>query len=378
MNITEVKKLIEKIPISSVLEAWDSKTIEGICPFHEDKTAGAFKYKDDKDGGFFKCFSCNCGGDKISFVEKYDGVDFKEAILRIARRFELINEKDYQDLSLNPIVQKPTRVKVKKIKNYKEAEIKSPEHLDRIYKIMMDIYGLNEAHKKYLLNRGIKENELKNYFSFSKIDGFFTYKMIEKHIKREDLIGVPGFYLENDILTSKDLNGIGIPLHNADGLITAIQIRKDKVEKGARYVFFSSPGKDGGCSCGSQVDIMNPHKNGSVFITEGHFKAKEISNHFKTTAISVQGVNNTKNLDMEIPKLLKKRKIRRFIIAFDADMMHNKNVKKAALKLQKQLEKYNIPTGFMVWDEKYGKGADDVIIAGKSEKFSFVKNLKEE
>jgi len=49
----------------------------GLCPFHSEKTP-SFVVNDD-DGGFFKCFGCGEGGDVLTFIQKIDGVDFKDA-----------------------------------------------------------------------------------------------------------------------------------------------------------------------------------------------------------------------------------------------------------------------------------------------------------
>ena len=46
-NFKEIKKSIEDIPISSILENWEPSTLEGKCCFHDDSNAGSFKYKDD-------------------------------------------------------------------------------------------------------------------------------------------------------------------------------------------------------------------------------------------------------------------------------------------------------------------------------------------
>jgi len=49
----------------------------GLCPFHQEKTA-SFCVSDDR--GFYKCFGCGESGDVLSFLQKINGVDFKEAI----------------------------------------------------------------------------------------------------------------------------------------------------------------------------------------------------------------------------------------------------------------------------------------------------------
>ena len=364
------------------MEAWDPETIDGKCCFHDDKEAGSFKYTDNgAKGGVFTCFCCGETGDKIDFVMKHDKVDFKEANLRIAARFGLIEESEYKKVSKNPstgpIIKKEIKPKVK----INESKRFPNWYLNNFYRDIAKLSGLSNKHKEYLLGRGVKENELEDYFTLKPFNEKF-FKLIEEKYgyHGQDFLGVPGFYYENRQVKGRDVRGIGILLKDTNDMVRAVQIRKDgKLQKGEiRYSFLSSTGFNFGCSCGAPADVVKPDCTGSVFITEGHFKAYRITDHFHKTAISVQGVNNTKCLDEIIPELLEKRAIRRFIIAFDADLMRKPEVKKAAIKLQKKLSKYEIPVRFMVWDEKYGKGADDVIINGNADKFQIVDSLKED
>lgn len=54
------------------------------CPFHHEKTA-SLKLWDDH----FKCFGCGYSGDVITFVQRYQMVDFPEAMEIINHEFEL-------------------------------------------------------------------------------------------------------------------------------------------------------------------------------------------------------------------------------------------------------------------------------------------------
>ncbi len=53
----------------------------GLCPFHSEKTP-SFSVVDDD--GFYHCFGCGVHGDAISFLREMDGLDFMEAIERLA------------------------------------------------------------------------------------------------------------------------------------------------------------------------------------------------------------------------------------------------------------------------------------------------------
>lgn len=47
------------------------------CPFHQEKTPSCALYEDTNS---YYCFSCQASGDHISFVQKTQGVGFKEAL----------------------------------------------------------------------------------------------------------------------------------------------------------------------------------------------------------------------------------------------------------------------------------------------------------
>ena len=55
----------------------------GLCPFHGEKTPS---FSVNADLGLFHCFGCQESGDAITFVRKLDGLDFVEAVERLAAR----------------------------------------------------------------------------------------------------------------------------------------------------------------------------------------------------------------------------------------------------------------------------------------------------
>lgn len=60
-----------------------SGSFKARCPFHEEKTA-SFMVSPEKQ--IWHCFGCNEGGDMFTFIEKHEGVDFKEAAEILARK----------------------------------------------------------------------------------------------------------------------------------------------------------------------------------------------------------------------------------------------------------------------------------------------------
>lgn len=53
----------------------------GLCPFHNEKTP-SFTVSEDK--GFFHCFGCGAHGDVIGFVMRSEGLEFPQAVERLA------------------------------------------------------------------------------------------------------------------------------------------------------------------------------------------------------------------------------------------------------------------------------------------------------
>jgi len=57
---------------------------QGLCPFHEEKTAS---FSVDPERGLFHCFGCKAGGDVISFLMRLERLSFPEVVEELARRF---------------------------------------------------------------------------------------------------------------------------------------------------------------------------------------------------------------------------------------------------------------------------------------------------
>jgi 5S rRNA maturation endonuclease (ribonuclease M5) len=64
------------------------RELVALCPFHEDSTP-SMAVITHKGRGFYKCHACGSGGDAIRFVMHFDGVDFAEAVRRIAEGIAL-------------------------------------------------------------------------------------------------------------------------------------------------------------------------------------------------------------------------------------------------------------------------------------------------
>src|SRR5919109_5130228 len=59
------------------------KSFKGLCPFHNERTPSFFVFAETQT---WRCFGCNEGGDIFSFVQKQQGLEFKEALAYLAEK----------------------------------------------------------------------------------------------------------------------------------------------------------------------------------------------------------------------------------------------------------------------------------------------------
>jgi DNA primase len=56
---------------------------KGLCPFHSEKTPS---FMVNEEMGLYKCFGCGAGGDVIKFLMEIEGIDFRDALERLAEK----------------------------------------------------------------------------------------------------------------------------------------------------------------------------------------------------------------------------------------------------------------------------------------------------
>ncbi len=88
MANTNVEQIKERLSINDVLSTYIKVEKSGInykakCPFHNEKTASF--YISPARGSYY-CFGCGAKGDIFSFVQAYEGLDFKGALKLLAER----------------------------------------------------------------------------------------------------------------------------------------------------------------------------------------------------------------------------------------------------------------------------------------------------
>ncbi len=141
-NSNFFQEIKEKNNIVSVISEYVSlkrsgRSLLGLCPFHDEKTA-SFNVNQDKQ--FFYCFGCGAGGDVFSFIMKIENLEFIDAAKRLAERAGI----SWPELT------KDSEVDRKKDIYYKINQLTAALYSQFLFKTE---YG-NKA-RQYLTKRGI-------------------------------------------------------------------------------------------------------------------------------------------------------------------------------------------------------------------------------
>lgn len=386
---SDVYKNASEIPVKDVLNQYiklheRGAYLTGLCPFHEDKHLGSFKIS--KSTNKWYCNVCGFGGDGADFVGRLENVSSFSASLMICETHNVVpasysdkvktRKGEHKESSYNPVrYVAPTL-----------APIKSREHISAVYEAFCSSAPkLTAAHSLHLKEvRKIPDYYLQDFFEMpNPTDDAFWAKFISLLYEFDGvdltdsweniLVGVPGFYtcVETGKVTFAAISGIGIKQHSLDGSISALQIRRDTCKDGsARYKMFSSSwanseSKSGnnGSSIGVATDIIFPSELKRLAITEGHFKGIMLARRGYLT-LSLNGVTSISGCLDEFITAACGMEMTSVDLYFDADILVNKQVARAAMKIANKLEASGISLNIVSWDSTLGKGVDDVILAG--------------
>lgn len=400
----------KKIPLISVLNYIGLSVNmhkKAICPFHSD-TRPSLSIWEEKN--IFKCFVCGETGDVITFWNKYNNIgDYFIAAADLCYTFNIICLSDYNNILEWKQKKMPSKKEASESINNsnfnnktdyfsvlqqmetrnKELNIASDTVLNDIYNVfintVVDFYGkkISKKHKSHLINdRFMREEEIykEGYFTFpndykNDFMDVFIEKLDANNIDVELLKKVPGFYYDKKLNEYSFVNkeSLGIPIRNIDSLIVRIQLRLDFEVGSNKYGWFASSFASNesaefkwGTGSGSIATAFIPEnsKSKSIIITEGHFKAKKISEEKNCISISVQGVSNWKSIIPVFENIIKRFDIKHVFIAFDSDFKYNSSVFNYAKLLSKCLSDMNYDLHYLIWKCLYGKGIDDVINNG--------------
>lgn len=193
------------------------KNYFGICPFHDDHNP-SMSVSPEK--GVYKCFVCGNAGNVFNFVMEFEKVSFYESVKIVA---------DKIGVSIDISTSK------------KENTKKSP--LYDIYNIAYKFYqnNLNTVYgkdaKKYLLNRKIDEDVIKNFnIGLSLSDSELCNALKAKGFKDDDIVSSGVAVQNGNNIYDIYKNRIMFPLYDLEGNVVGFSGRIYNQKSESKYI----------------------------------------------------------------------------------------------------------------------------------------------
>ncbi|MFN2120910.1 MAG: DNA primase [Anaerolineales bacterium] len=186
--------IVELITESGVRLRRSGRNYTGFCPFHPNKRTPAFVVWPET--GTWRCFGeCNEGGDAFKYVMKKDGVDFREALTRLAAR---------------------AGIELPSYRGQAPEEKEAHERLRSLLEEALVFYGANlrqnQAAMTYLREkRGLKETTIETFglgYALQSFDATVSH-FLQRGFSEQDLLDA-GLASERQSETSEPRGRAGI------------------------------------------------------------------------------------------------------------------------------------------------------------------------
>lgn len=253
------------------------KNYFGICPFHDDHNP-SMSVSPEK--GVYKCFVCGNAGNVFNFVMEYEKVSFYEAVKIVA---------DKIGVSIDISTSK------------KENTKKSP--LYDIYNISYKFYqnNLNTVYgkdaKKYLLNRKIDEDVIKNFnIGLSLSDSELCNALKAKGFKDDDIVSSGVASQNGNNIYDIYKNRIMFPLYDLEGNVVGFSGRIYNQKSESKYINTKETEifKKGELLYNYHIAKKEARKEKNIIVVEGFMDVIRLSTIGIVNVVATMGTAVTK------------------------------------------------------------------------------------
>lgn len=253
------------------------KNYFGICPFHDDHNP-SMSVSPEK--GVYKCFVCGNAGNVFNFVMEYEKVSFYEAVKIVA---------DKIGVSIDISTSK------------KENTKKSP--LYDIYNIAYKFYqnNLNTVYgkdaKKYLLNRKIDEDVIKNFnIGLSLSDSELCNALKAKGFKDDDIVSSGVAVQNGNNIYDIYKNRIMFPLYDLEGNVVGFSGRIFNQKSESKYINTKETEifKKGELLYNYHIAKKEARKEKNIIVVEGFMDVIRLSTIGIVNVVATMGTAVTK------------------------------------------------------------------------------------
>lgn len=292
-----IKEIENKNDIVDVLSEYINFKKSGdnyfaLCPFHSEKS-GSFVASRSKQ--IFKCFGCGESGNVISFIMKYKGLDFLQAINFLAQRVGISLDIYH-----------------------------SQKDLHKYYRILNDTARYfylnlkkNNNVKQYLINRGLSEATIIKFglgYSLNNFKALNIY-LLNKGYVVSDLLELGLINKKNENIYDRFINRVMFPIFNVNGDVIGfgartLENRTPKYLNSKESCVF----KKGNNLYGLNFLVKESMSYDYIIIVEGYLDCISLYNSGIKNVVASLGTS----LTIDQIKLLSKY-TRRIYLCFDSD-----------------------------------------------------------
>jgi DNA primase len=170
--------LVEEIGLVVALQK-SGKSFKGACPFHNERTPSFFVFVESQT---WRCFGCHEGGDIFTFVEKQQGIDFRDALLYLAEKAG-ISVDDFG--GRDPLEERETHARKERLRKLNEdAQL-------WFHQALLRSREASNA-RAYLQERGISSESVINFglgYAPERWDGLSSYLLAQGYTEEELITG---------------------------------------------------------------------------------------------------------------------------------------------------------------------------------------------
>ena len=341
-SVDQIKSRIDILSLVSSYMKLDKAgaSWKGKCPFHNEKTPSFFV---SPERGSYYCFGCQASGDIFTFVEEFEGLDFKGALRLLADRagvqLDAYNKEDKETKSEKEILyramEEATKFFENNLKDSKQAQeyLKSRGLTEKSIKDFRIGFAILDWRKlyDYLKSKNFTDGEIEKAGLAKKpedtqkamYDRFRGRIMFPISDSSGRIIAFSGRILVDDGKSAKYLNSPETPIFNKSSVLFGIDKAKDSIRKNNFSILVEG-----------QMDLVLSHQAGYKNTVATSGTALSDSTVSKENAISNLG--------------LVRRLSPNIVLAFDADKAGfnaSNRAGKIALSLEMDVKVVSLPEG---------------------------------
>jgi hypothetical protein len=255
----------------------------------------------------------------------------------------------------------PNRPKVRYVPPLKIVASASRRHV--VYTQLLERLPLDRRHWTHLQEARLLSTDTITRCQFATVPARNEGDRIAAELGQEyDLTNVPGFFWKDNKprLRFAGVPGFFIPLRDQNGLVSALQIRRDRGDADPRYLLVSSGDLCGGACSGAPPHFARPWQvEEALLITEGALKAEVIAEDLQRPVCGLVAVGTfTDRFGWQLRD--KFPRLRHAGIAYDQET--NEATARQKERLAKALEDAGLGVTVWEWPKEQGKGLDDYLI----------------